>query len=75
MKGEYTIKKRGGAYYLFYEGSQIGYASLKVGGWWWAGQLPGRKSGRKAWDNPADCIASGHGLKKGLVRKLVKEAA
>ena len=75
MKGEYAIKKRGDAYYLFYKGSQIGYASLKVGGWWWAGQLPGRRSGRKAFESVVDCIASGAGIGKGLVRKLVEEAA
>ena len=70
----YEVKERGGAYYLFCVDGQLGYASRKADGrWWWAGQLPGRRSGRKGFESAVDCIASGSGVRKGLIRKLVED--
>lgn len=63
-------------YRLKYKGAPIGIAGYYpvMGGWMWTTQRPGRKPGRKAWDNPVDCIASGSGVRKGLIRKLVEAA-
>ncbi len=72
---DYKIEQRNGSYFFTYKGMALGFASKQFDGrWWWGTQLPGRRGGRKGFDNPVDCMASGSRIRKGLVRELVLKA-
>lgn len=72
----YRIERTPTTYVLLYNGSRIGFASIKHDClWWWTAQLPGRKGARKGREDLADCIAAGGRIPKTVVRRLLEEAA
>jgi len=74
VNADYNVEHRNGSYYLTYKGMPLGFASQKIGGWWWVTQLPGRRGGRKGFNSVMDCMASGSRVRKSLVRELVLKA-
>lgn len=70
----HSVEFRNGTYYLLYGGAQVGYAKQLRGLWWWHAQLPGRRSGRKGFETPVACIASGFGIREWVVSELLRRS-